>query len=177
MSQQQGAQETLDLDRHLEKMVTLQTYTDEEDLIAKAKVLSTEGEKTLVEVTGRITAVNPNGKVYLFKPRSQRSTHMMESVDLVSVKLAGSATLRPVGQKALRPLTVNNARRHLADFHAWELGTLNTMSDELALEEHAKLDHTELGHNHTLAENGANSKASPDTSRTRAEMLAKIASA
>lgn len=167
--------DTTDLSRYTEKMVNLKAWTDDAQLISKSTVIEEDGGLSHIEVSGRITVVNQVGGVFLFKPRSQRTTHMLETDKVTDVELAASVTLRPVGQKSLRPLNVQNARRHLADFHAWALGTLNQMSDEVALQEHEALDHTDLGHNHSLAEDGSNSKALPSTAATRAEILRKIA--
>lgn len=164
-----------DLGRYLDKMITLKVWTDDEDLVAKStEVLETSGDLTHVKVSGRITSLNPNGEVFLFKPRSQRTVTMLESEHVTDVELAGSATLRPVGQKRLRPLNAQNARRHLADYHGFPLKKLNTMSDELALKAHDEIDHSDLGHNHELAEDGLNSKASATTAETREQILAKI---
>lgn len=165
-----------DLSRFTEKMVNLRVWTDDEDLVSKGTIAQADSDtdRTLIDISGRITVVNPNGEVFLFKPRSQRTTHMLETVDVQTVELAGSATLRPVGQKSLRRLSAQTARRHLADFHAWPLSQLNGMSDELALQRHEELDHEDLGHNHSLADDGSNSKASPATAAARASILAEI---
>ena len=174
MSQQGSTKTDLDLARFTDKMVNLSVWTDDDDLASKGTVIEVKDGLTLIDVSGKITGTNPKGQVFLFKPRSQRTTHMLQAGHVEKLELAGSATLRPIGQKSLRPLSVQNARRHLVDFHGWARSAVNEMSEELALQKHEEIDHSDLGHNHDLAENGLNSKAAPTTQATREQILARI---
>jgi hypothetical protein len=101
----------------------------------------------LLEVFGVVDAVNTEMSVLMFREKGKTIGFLVEldSIDELEVQ---AEPLKPLKQKALKPITAAQARQHLLDRHEWELGVINATDDESALKAHDEIDHSLLGHTH-----------------------------
>lgn len=107
-----------------------------------------EGQE--VSKTGEIRNLKLNlaDPLVFFNPRGRGVPVIVEGADILGFE-ATETRLRVVGKRTLREPKAATVRRHLADAHGWTLDAVNSLSDEAALNQHAKIDHGPLAHEHS----------------------------
>ncbi len=120
-----------ELNRYMNHFVTLRlTEARAEQLRLEDPVLS-----------GRVTNVSPSGLVFSVKS----TTHIFMAPEILEIRLRrGRVVVRVV-----RDFTgQDDVRQHLADRHGTSIVMLRSLTAEVALAYHAKIDHSDLGHRH-----------------------------
>lgn len=101
------------------------------------------------ELDGIITNASPDGRAILLKPRGSTQTVLIETLDIEtdSIHLIDDK-VKQHKQRVLPRLSLSNARQHLLMTHGLSLKMVNGVNDYEALESHAQIDHSDLGHSH-----------------------------
>lgn len=97
------------------------------------------------EIEGTVQVGNALG--LLIKPKGRTMSDLIEADKIESVDEIVSAP-KQLKAKALKDVTLENARQHLLDRHGWLLTEANKISDKEGLERHDDLAHDNLGHTH-----------------------------
>lgn len=103
-----------------------------------------QGE-TAVEVEGTILGAAEMG--VMFRPRGNQQPVMVHNHQIEEIR-GVNVTKRDIAQKLLKAITLDDARAHLADRHAFPLATVNAMTAGEAFNTHLTIDHEPLGHAH-----------------------------
>lgn len=108
------------------------------------------------ELDGVIQAASPDGVAFILKPRGSTTTKLIEmaNVEPDSIHLVVEKP-RELKAKELASPALNYVRAHLIQAHGWTISAINKIDDEVAREEHNKIDHTDLGHFHTRSDEEA----------------------
>jgi hypothetical protein len=106
-----------------------------------------EGQPNTDTFEGTIKVGNHQGVLFQKKGISNGSLFGVDQI--LEVEEIAEKPVK-VSQKRVDPLEAKGARRHLALYHATPLSWLNSNTDEAALEYHATLDHSDLGHKHEV---------------------------
>lgn len=111
------------------------------DFVDKRVTLTTaEGEQV-----GTIKAAND--AVIMFVPKGTSSPELIEVPSIVNVEAVAEKP-RKLSQKAMEPVDSKKVRRHLLDYHGYQLADVNELSDVDAEKVHNGIDHSVLGHHH-----------------------------
>lgn len=97
------------------------------------------------EIEGTVQVGNALG--LLIKPKGRTMSDLIEADKIESVDEIVSAP-KQLKAKALKDVTLENARQHLLDRHGWHLAEVNKISDKEGLDAHGLIDHSVLGHAH-----------------------------
>lgn len=118
-----------------------------EPLVGKrvSVVYTIDGETEAVEVEAVLQAASEVG--VMFRPRNSQSGQLI-AADHVESVLAIAAAPRPLKQKLLKAIGLDDARGHLAERHNYTLTSASEMLPAVALLTHDQIDHTDLGHSH-----------------------------
>ena len=122
------------------KLEDLQKHIKKESIL---HILQEDG--SLKEITATIQAATVAGVVFKEKGRS---TIELTEADKIEEITAAPVKPRPVQQKKLKPIEFGQARQHLIDRHGVQLSWAKDADEQAALDYHAGLDHTDLGHVH-----------------------------
>lgn len=92
-------------------------------------------------LVGKVTNVSPSGIVFSVKS----TTHIFMAQDILEIRLRrGRVVVRVVRDFTSQ----DDVRQHLADRHGTSMVMLRSLSAEVALAYHARIDHSDLGHRH-----------------------------
>ena len=92
-------------------------------------------------LNGKVTNVSPQGIVFSVKS----TAHIIMAHDILGIRVKrGRVVTRMV--RVFTPQ--DDVRQHLADRHGTSMVMLRSLSSEVALAYHARIDHTDLGHRH-----------------------------
>lgn len=92
-------------------------------------------------LNGKVTNVSSEGIVFSVKS----TTHILLAQDILDIRVKrGRVVTRMVREFTER----DDVRQHLADRHGTSMVMLRSLSPEVALAYHAKIDHSDLGHRH-----------------------------
>lgn len=92
-------------------------------------------------ISGKVTNVSPEGIVFSVKS----TTHIILARDIFDIRIRrGRVVTRMVRVFGPR----DDVRQHLADRHGTSMVMLRSLSPEVALAYHERLDHSDLGHRH-----------------------------
>lgn len=122
---------TLELQRFMNHVVTI-TLSD-----SRAAELKLEEPK----LSGKVTNVSPRGIVLSAKS----SATIVLVADIVNIRLKRD---RVVSRMVRIFGSQDDVRQHLADRHGTSMSLLRTLSPEVALQYHDKINHSDLGHQH-----------------------------
>lgn len=120
-----------------------------------SQVLTLEGKKVTLSYTldgesqtdeGTLVAVAA-GQGVMFRKRGSQTPLTIREPNILSVEPIAEAPKR-VTPKKLKKVTLDDARGHLADRHAYKLSQVNGATAEQALLAHEQIDHADLGHTH-----------------------------
>ena len=110
-------------------------------------------EKVLTELEGTLMAVAPNIGI-MVRPKGKQQGELIKLEDLAEenpIEVA-AASIRDLKPQSLKPVSVDDARKHLVERHGYKISEINPMSPTDAYSFHESLDHTDLGHNHNRGE-------------------------
>lgn len=120
-----------ELTRYMNHVVTLR--------LAEAKA----GQLRLDDpvLSGKVTNVSPVGIVF----NAKSTTHILAAHDILEIRIKRGRVVTRV----VREFTSeDDVRQHLADRHGTSMVMLRSLSPEVALTYHARIDHSDLGHRH-----------------------------
>jgi hypothetical protein len=110
------------------------------------------GKNVIIKLSGEYAESSGEGKVeaasikgVAFKPKGKGTVIVLPS-DVEAIEAA--PLVKKITRKSMLPVSFENVRQHLVDRHGYKVGDIETMTPEGALEFHATLEHTELGHDH-----------------------------
>lgn len=117
-------------------------------LVDKKAFLSERG----VEEPYEVTVMRASAMGILVKPKGSSTPKLVLADDVIDVEEIAStpSTLR---QRALDPIAVGKARRHLLDYHGISLSQINEITEDQAVAQHEKLPHSDAGHHHNGRKN------------------------
>lgn len=121
--------------------------------------------KVLTELEGTLMAVAP-GIGVMVRPKGKQQGELINLEDLAEenpIEVA-AASVRDLKPQALKPVGVDDARKHLVERHGYKISDINQMSPTDAYTFHEQLDHNDLGHNHTRGEKDEPAEVSADDS-------------
>jgi len=98
-----------------------------------------------IEIEGTVVAANELG--LLLKPKGRTAAELIEADKIEQVSYVPEKP-KAIKGKSLKPVAHGDARVHLVERHGVTLSWANAATEESALEYHASLDHSDLGHNH-----------------------------
>lgn len=98
------------------------------------------------EVEGKIEVASEAGVG--FKPKGRREMDLLEAEDVLDINEAPIVETK-LKQVKLKLIDLTRVKKHLIDRHGAPLSQVNALAPEQAEELHNKIDHSDLGHNHT----------------------------
>lgn len=117
-----------------------------ESFDGKDVLLTLDSEEDAIE--GRVESGSEVGVA--FKRKGKRDIDLILPGSIVSIELAPTKPT-VIKTKSILVVPVERIRTHLVDRHGWNLSTVNALTNEEAELQHNKVDHSDLGHEHTKA--------------------------
>lgn len=98
------------------------------------------------EVEGKVTSATEAGLVI----QTRRSVEIIEAKHILDVEELTRSTLRRLVRRWIKHPSADAIKQHLVDRHGypWDLVAAKEISAEVLMSRHAKMDHSNLGHNH-----------------------------
>lgn len=104
-----------------------------------------DAEGVLQEIEGTAETANELG--ILLKPKGKSTVQIIDAVSVETVEIAPEKD-KSIRCRWVKDVEVGGARAHLAQAHGFTLSSVNSMTEEVAFEQHKGVDHSDLGHQH-----------------------------
>jgi hypothetical protein len=156
---------TSSLDSETQTLGSLQNFEGKKVTLVRLLPKPDENGFTVAEIKGTIEK-GRDGVGVALRLKGKSQTILIDEDEIDSITVESSATTK-LKAKRVDPVKSSKMRQHLLMTHGLTLVYANTLTDEQAVEIHATLDHTILGHFHAVAP-PKNDKASNTTPREAA---------
>ena len=127
--------------------INLKEYEDQKVIV---KYKEADG-KTKPDLEGKVEAAHDDKGMLLIKPKGKSGAELVLKFEIASIELVTSSD-DDLAQVTLKPVKLNNVRRHLVNYHGWGLKQVNQLGDDEALIQHTGLhegpDAGDIGHKH-----------------------------
>jgi hypothetical protein len=147
---------------------TVEPLVDKKVIITYNLSEPDEDGNTATEVEATMMAVAP-GIGIMVRPRGKQQGLLIEENDIENI-VQVAAVARPIKQKLLREMNLDDVRQHLADRHGVAVTWLNAAAPQQAFDYHADIDHSDLAHTHgSAAQRLADGTQAADTADLEAD--------
>lgn len=127
--------------------INLEEFVDRKVKVTKKPQDNHDGEV----FEGKVEAANNEKNVLLLKVKGKASAVLILGFEIATIETVTSSD-DDVTQTTLKPVKLNNVRRHLVNAHGWKLSAVNQLIDEEAFVQHTGLhegpDAADIGHKH-----------------------------
>jgi hypothetical protein len=127
--------------------LNLEEYADRKVRVTKRGNDGHSGEV----LEGKVEAANNEKNLLLLKVKGKSSAILILGFEIDTIESVSSSE-DDVTQSTLKPVKLNNVRRHLVNAHGWGLKQINQLTDDEAFVQHTGLhegpDAADLGHKH-----------------------------